>query len=231
MPTALVPVLALTSLAILGLLMASPTIATSGPMIVLILAVEHRRWRARSRAEAAVGDLATTVDRLIGQLRAGHSLTQACRTLDQPGPGRAGPALAPLVDSLADHRPLRHGAAALVDGPYRPVRLLGVTLLVLDDNGGPAVPALQRLRLLLVGSTHGRRRAAAAAAQARASAALLVAAPAVFAVVVGLADSSAARFYLYRPLGAACVGAAIALSGLGWWWIARLVDGAIGGHR
>ncbi|MEM9651876.1 MAG: hypothetical protein AAGA65_07250 [Actinomycetota bacterium] len=98
-------------------------------------------------------------------------------------------------------------------------QLLAVTVDQLLHKGGPAIPALQRLRHTLVGRVNGRRRARAESAQALVSAGLLLVAPVVFAVAVAAVDPAMARFYRSDPVGAVCVFVAVALAGVGWFWM------------
>lgn len=231
-PIALAPVVAGAGIAV-----ASPLVAVAGPLLVVLLRAEHRR-RRRRRVEAEQAEtLPVVVDHLIQQLRSGASLGQACRSLDGrrggAGPVPPGPTLPPgleaLTEALDRGRTLADGAQALAGDGDGSVRLLGVTIGVLARNGGPAVPALQRLRHTLVGRVHRRRRAEAQAAQALASARLLVVAPAAFAALLAAVDPAMAGFYLREPLGAACATAALGLSAIGWWWIQRAVARVQGG--
>jgi Flp pilus assembly protein TadB len=97
---------------------------------------------------------------------------------------------------------------------------------VLAANGGPAVPALRRLRLTLAGRLHRHRRSEAQAAQAMASAGLLASAPVLFATVGALIDPSLARLYGREVIGALCSAGALILSAGGWLWMHRLVNRA-----
>lgn len=217
-----------------GVFLRSPLVAVAGPLVMLLARAEQRRRRRRrSEAERAEA-LPAAVDHLIQQLRSGASLRQACGSLGGdrgPGsvPGGGPPPLAALVDALASGSTLADGARVLTGDRDRSVHLVGMTLEVLAANGGPAVPALQRLRHTLMGRVHRRRRAEAQAAQALASAGLLVAAPVVFAIVLAVAEPALARFYLREPLGAVCGTAALLLSGMGWWWMQRIVAANGGG--
>ena len=219
-----------------GLAVGSPLIAMAGPLVLLMVGAERRRRRLRRQEMERAEDLPAAIDRLIQQLRSGASLRQACASLGGPGlagppSGVAGPTVAPsppgplvaLTETIASGGTLADGARALTADRDCSVRLVGVTLQVLAANGGPAVPALQRLRHTLMGRVHRRRRAEAQAAQALASAGLLVVAPALFAALLALAEPALAHFYLREPLGAVCGASALALSGAGWWWMQRIV--------
>jgi Flp pilus assembly protein TadB len=232
-----------------GFLVGSPLVAVVGPIVVTLTLAERgrrRRWRADlARAESLPG----AVDHLIQQLQAGSSLAQGCRSLGRDGPadlGRghhrpvghgaggdgvaratAGP-LAPLVEALGRGRPLSEAVDAIEGDDDPSVRLVAVTLSVLADNGGPAVPALRRLRHTLVGRAHRRRRARAQASSALASAGLLALAPGMFAAILAVVEPALAHFYLREPLGAACAAVSVLLSAGGWWWIQSTVARSIG---
>ncbi len=218
-----VPALAL---CILGLAAGSPTVATSGPVAVLLAGCELGRRRSRAARRYRARALPAVVDHLIQQLRSGCSLRQGCLRLADLDAAVVPEPLAPFLDALAAGRTLVEAADRLAADPDRSIRLLAVTLRVLATNGGPAVPALQRLRHSLIGAVHAGDRTAAEAGQALASAGLLAAAPGLFAVVVAAVDGRVARLYLFEPLGAGCVFAALVLSTLGWWWMQRLIDSA-----
>lgn len=202
--------------AVVGWVAGAPTLIVAGPLVGLIVASEQRR-RSQTRARfASAAALPQAVDQLIHGLRAGQSLGQSCLGLRL-----GGDLLSPLTDGLNQRRTLTESTSALASSGDPSVRLLAATLGVLAENGGPAVPALQRLRHTLIGVVNGQRQADAEAAQALASAGLLVAAPALFGLLVAAIDPDVARFYLSDPLGAACVLGSTTLSWVGWRWIHR----------
>ncbi len=204
----------------LGLLARSPLVVVTGSLVVALGLAEWGR-RRRWAVEAARADaLPPAVDHLVQQLRSGASLVQACRGLEADR-------LRPLVEALDRGATLVDATRVLGAGAGDPsVRLVATTLEVLATNGGPAVPALVRLRHTLVGRAHRRHRAEAQAASAVASAGLLAAAPALFAVVLSGAEPELAGFYLWEPLGAACATGSVALSAVGWFWLQRAVGRA-----
>lgn len=216
----LVGLSALPALAVAGVMVGSPLVAVTGPIVAALLLGEVRR-RRRWRADLARADaLPVAVDHLLQRLRAGSSLTRACQTL---GPGLAGDLLGPLTNSLTQGQTLGRASRALGVDADPSVRLLATTLRLLAANGGPAVPALRRLRHTLIGRSHRHRRAQAQAASALSSAGLLVLAPAAFALVLAGIEPDLARFYLRDPVGAGCATGSVLLSALGWWWMHRLV--------
>lgn len=207
----------------LGASFGSLTVATSGPLLLVIVESEVCRRRRSAEQLILVERLPAIIDQLIQQLRAGRSLPESCRRLEAEELSGSVDQLAPLFDRLRNRRPLAESAEALLAGQDQAIQLVGVTLRVLAGNGGPAVPALQRLRHTLVGVAQGHQRAAAESSQAVASARMLVLAPGGFAVIVALLDERAGRLYLFEPVGACCVGAAVLLSWAGWWWIQQIL--------
>lgn len=210
--------------AVVGWLSASPTIGIVGPLLVATWFVEHRRRLVRAGQDRLLGQLPVVVDTMIQRLRSGSSLHQVC--LEPPTSGEESEAaLRPMVDALRRRRPLAEAVTTLTDSPAQPlaVVLMATALLVLALRGGPAVPALQRLRLTLMGFVHARAEAQSQAAQARASAAMLAVAPGLFAAIIAILDRDAARFYLAEPPGTACVLLSAAATYIGWRWMERSI--------
>lgn len=209
-----------------GLWIASPSLTVGGPLVAAMATAELRRHRERTVGREAAAVLPHVVDQLVQQLRSGRSLAQSCAGLDRLVPGQAADRLSPLPELLRSGRSLEESARALGASADHGVRLFAVTLEVLAVNGGPAIPALQRLRHTLMAVVHGRQRTEAESSQALASAGLLVLAPGVFAVLVAAVDPGAAELYLFEPLGAACIVSALVLSWAGWWWIHQILAAA-----
>lgn len=216
-----------------GLTFRLPVLAFAGPVAVGFLAVELQRRERRAGDRRRQAGLPIVVDAMIQQLRSGTGLRAVCAIPVAVGP-EVGEMLRPLVAALERQRPLREAVSGLQAEATRRGRhdaqLFAATLAALVDRGGPAVPALQRLRLTLMGAVEARSRAEAQAGQARASAALLAGAPALFAIVVAVADSEVAHFYLREPAGGLCVTAALLLSLGGWRWMNRAVGRALRQH-
>ncbi len=208
---------------IAGTAVGSPAVAICGPMVVAIGLVEWRRRVRVTQAGEAADELVAAVDHLIQQLRSGLSLRRSCETLSDAVSAPAAPDLVLLAHRLEAAVTLTEAAGRLRSHADRSVRLVGVTVETLAGNGGPAVPALQRLRVTLVASAQARTRAEAEAAQSTASAALLAVAPLVFAAVVASLDRSAARLYLEEAVGVLCLAVSLLLSAMGWWWIQSTV--------
>ncbi len=206
---------------VVGLAVASPLIAVAGPIAIAGIVFEVRRRRRRQATLAEAEALTTAVDQMVQQLRSGASLYQACWVASR---GRSRPAgFGPLSASLRAGSTLLEAIGALRNSPDPSVRLTALTLTVLATNGGPAIPALQRLRHTLMGRLHRQRRAEAQAASALSSAGVLVLAPSLFSVVAAGVEPALTEFYLRRPLGAACVVCSLMLSASGWWWMQRTV--------
>jgi Flp pilus assembly protein TadB len=211
-----------------------PIVAVVGPLLT-VMAMAERNRRTRTAASIEVDEqLPAFVDAMIQRLRSGMGLHGVC--LDPPLIGTRVDAMAEsMVAALTDGLPLadsasRFGSANRGEGPTlggEGPNLVATALGVLTTQGGPAIPALQRLRLTLTSLAQGRAEARARASQALASARLLIAAPALFAVLLASFDDDLAHVYLREPLGAVCVGSCVALSYLGWRWMNRLVAGAL----
>ncbi len=162
----------------------------------------------------------------VSQVRAsvGGRVRRRPRSVTGVGP------LDTVASALDNGSSLVEAIAPLQVSDDRATRLLAATLSTLTVHGGPAIPALQRLRHTLVAVVHDRQRAQAEAAQATASAGLLLISPAIFAVIVALLDDGVARLYLFEPIGSYCVLAAVSLSWLGWWWVHRTLAGLESGQ-
>lgn len=215
---------------VMGLVLRLPVLASAGPVAIGFVAVELERRGRQARDRRRLAGLPVVVDAMVQQLRSGVGLRVACATPAAVG-DEADEMLRPLVDALARQRPLREAVSELQAEATRrgwhDAQLFAATLAALVDRGGPPVAALQRLRLTLTGAIEARVRAEAQAGQARASAALLAGAPALFALVVALADTDVGHFYLRAPVGGLCVTAALLLSQAGWRWMNREVDRAL----
>lgn len=218
----------------------SPTAAAVGPVVVAMLERERRHRRVMADHHRRQELLPRLVDDLIQSVRSGRSLRSACEELVSttgPGAPELQDVMAPMAAALRAHRTLAEAAAALGSARDPSVRLLAATLRVLAVNGGPALPALRRLRHTLMGVVHAERQAQVEAGQALASAALLTAAPSAFALVAATVDARLAFLYLFEPAGTACAGTAVGLSYGGWRWMQHIVEsgstgsGPIGADR
>jgi len=215
---------------VLGLLMASPVAVAVAPLAAGMAIIERRRRVASHRLSELRSGLPVLVDAMTQQLRSGLSLREVCRRPPDTSP-ILDEAFAPLADGLARDRSLVESIDQLRSGSFSQsvpeMELLAAALSTLAEHGGPAIPALQRLRLTLVGTVQAQAEAKVQAAQALTSAGLLVVAPGMFAVVVALVDPRTARFYLTDVLGAVCVVLSLLLSYGGWRWMEAKVKRAL----
>lgn len=216
-----------------GLSLRVPVLALAAPVAIRIATIElEQRERRAADRRRRIG-LPIVVDAMVQQLRAGSGLRVVCAAPPAVG-AEVDAVLRPLIDSLGRQDSLREAVAQLQAEAskrrWHDAQLFAATLAALVDRGGPAVAALQRLRLTLIGAVEAGSRAESQAGQAQASAALLAGAPALFALVVALADTDVGHFYLREPLGGLCVTAALLLSYSGWRWMSRDVDRAVLRH-
>jgi Flp pilus assembly protein TadB len=98
-----------------------------------------------------------------------------------------------------------------------------LTLMVLVQRGGPALPALERLDDTLRSVEWVQAETRVQASQATASALALAGLPALFVVALAALDHGLARFYGFEALGAFCLVGSGLLSYAGWWWMHRIV--------
>jgi tight adherence protein B len=197
-------------------------IRTVGPRPVLSVSA-RAPWQRRAAARAAVAALPGLLDQIANALRAGESLHTAVQAATD-----ATATLSPVLqrvgrgDSLRDA--LDHWRRSATDPSSR---LAATTLMHAAALGGTdphpfeAAAAALRERAALRGEIRTQ------AAQARASATVLSALPPAFLAVAAMVDADVAEVVLRTPLGWACVAAGLALDGLGLWWMARLVAGAM----
>lgn len=221
-----------------GAVVSSITVVAFGPLVALLGTVEVRRHRRGVTARRRTTDLINLVDDLILRLRSGSSLRLALVDGGQAGSGSTTSDrtaverwMAGVTAALVGGHPLRRAVADLAADPRTAtddrLRLTAATLNALAERGGPAIPALQRLRFALAGLGQAADEAASQAGQARASAVLMAVAPLGFAVTLASLDPEARRLYLYSATGLACLMAAVVLSYAGWWWMAWVIDRSV----
>jgi tight adherence protein B len=177
-------------------------------------------WRRHSVLDAA--DLAAWCDTLARAVRGRATLNDAVRSQ------RATPDielhLAPVRLAVERGTPLAD-ALAVATGTDPNLDMVLVVLRTCATHGGPAAQPIDRVAAAL------RQRAALAAerrshsAQARLSAHVMTALPgALLAVLV--TSSSSVRSAIRSPLGVTVLLAGVALNGLGWWWMRRMIEAA-----
>lgn len=138
---------------------------------------------------------------------AGRELTDALTRAD------AGASLGEALDHWV--RELEHPDAIIV----RAVVLLG------DETGAAVAMALDRAAATLRERAAQRDEVVALTAQTRASSMVVALAPLAFLVVVATTDRRAASVLFTTGWGRVCLGAGLALEGLGVLWMRRLIDG------
>ncbi len=224
-----VPVAAGGLLVTAGTALASATLVLAGPIVAVVGVLEvARRRRARVDRELTEA-LVELIETVVLTLRSGATLLAALASAQQAS-GTDGVTARIVEDwltpiSAASPRGLtsRSAVQALLVDPRTltddRLRLIAATLNALVGQGGPAIPAMQRLRFSLSGIGQAVDDAEAQAGQAKASSALMVAAPFVFALVLGAVDRSARTLYLHSTSGMACLLVAGLLSYGGWCWM------------
>jgi tight adherence protein B len=93
-------------------------------------------------------------------------------------------------------------------------------------TGGEVARALDRVAATLRERRELRAEVRALATQARASAGVLIVAPPAFALLASTVEPGVAGFLLTSPAGLGCLGAGLALDGLGAHWMGRIVAAA-----
>ena len=195
----------------------SPRAARFGSVLV---AWQQRRGARRAPSARAVAEWC---DELARSVRSGSTLRDSLMVVATGDPA-IDRALAPV--RLAIDRGASIGEAVdRVDDPGRHLQLAVSVVATAGRLGGPSSAAIDRTAMAL------RRRAAevddrsAQAAQARLSTHVLTAVPLLMLAVLVTTDAEV-RAVVASPVGAMCVGAGLVLSGVGWWWMGRIVGTA-----
>lgn len=219
--------LATTAAAVGGVVIASPLLVV-GPWLGL---VAWQRWNRVESAEATrrreLVDLPPYLDALAQRLGSGGSLSQAVR--ETPVPASLTERLQPLRWGLSFGLGLQASLGLLrsrlaADPEHPPAfDLLVDTIDVLVLRGGPTLPSLERLNDTIRSAEWVEAEVRLQAGQATASAVVLTGLPLLFAGGLAALDHRLARFYLYDPVGAACLLTAGVLAYGGWRWMAQLV--------
>lgn len=223
-----------------GAAASSVTVVVGGPVLATLAMTEVGRRRRTARVRRQTSDLIDSVDAIILRLRSGDSIRLALSesSADEGAPEACTHAdsgvrdwLAVATTALTAGHTMRSAVTALVaDHRTRTddrFQLTAVTLSALVERGGPALPALRRLRFALAGIGQASDEANAQAGQARSSSVLMAAAPVSFAVVLAMLDHRARHLYLYSTSGLVCLGTAVALSYGGWLWMALVINRSV----
>ncbi len=102
---------------------------------------------------------------------------------------------------------------------------LGLALAVIATArriGGPSAASIDRTAMLLRQRAADFDERATQAAQARLSSHVMTAVPLVMLALL-IATDDDVRSVATSPIGAACIGAGLALNATGWWWMRRIV--------
>lgn len=214
-------------LALAGAARGGPTGAIVVVTVVLAGAIVARQALRGRGAQAADARLPELVEHVGRGLRAGHDLRGAVLVAADVVGGPHGRALGAAVGRIDGGA----GWADALEGwhhahPRRPVQLVVGALVVAEEAGGRAGPALDGVAATLRARAAVADEARALAGQARASAAVLVGLPVVVAVGGAAADRRVAATLLGTPWGLGCIALAVVLDGAGALWMQRIVSGA-----
>jgi tight adherence protein B len=204
-----------------GLLGGIGAAGVAGAVAVAVIVGRHRRRAADATARrSAVLGLA---DRLAAELRAGSGLAEAlARAGREPGP--LVPALRRLEARRRLGRTLPGALAAWADEEPSPAgRHLARALAVIAAEGGPAAGALEAFADGLRDEAAVADELRAQTAQARLSAVVVGAAPVAYLLFGALVDPAGLQVLTGPGVGRLCLAAGLALQGVGWWWIHRIL--------
>lgn len=163
------------------------------------------------------------LDRVVRQLRSGSTLPLALRSV-----GDDDPVFARISAELKQGRSLRDAVDEWRTEDELPNRHLTATALDLaSSTGGASARVLDGVAASLRERVALEREVAALSSQSRASAAVLVVAPVAFAAAAAMFDHRILDVLVGRPIGWACMGLGLGLDALGAVWMSRL----IGRHR
>ena len=210
---------------ILGLVTGGPGLALLGVVVVAVggpIALTAAGGRCEARIER---ELPALLEGVARALRSGAAIPSALREAATAESLAAedlrrvlaevdrGLGLGVALDRWAERRP-RPG-----------VRLVVGALSVALASGGTPARAVDGVAATLRERAEVDREVLALATQARASAAVVTLAPLAFGVLGALGDERTAAFLLRTPAGLACLGAGLALDGVGAAWMARIARG------
>lgn len=225
------------ALALLGLIVGSPSLVVAGPLVWVGCLSMYRTSRRRKQTRANERELLATVDQIAHELRSGNSLatafTLACKYSstakgEKSYSSETASSLGAVADAVAAGERLEVSLERMLEdeqenGTTSALRLLAIAVVVLVESGGPAGPAIERLSEMLRARQAGLDEVRTQASQANASAAVLAVLPLVFALLLAGADHRIARFYFSSLLGAACIVGSLLLVAAGWTWIQKMV--------
>lgn len=220
------PLVAAVAAVLAGVTVGSPLLVGPGAMTALLGGRLAAGLRRRRDVLGRRAEVAAFVDALTRSVRSGATLAGAVAEAHRAA---VAPSLGPELQLVRARIDAGEPFAVVVDewaggSDDADLRLLAGTVAVLASTGGAAAPALDATARSVRARLAAAEEVRALAAQAVASAAVLVTAPAVFAVVLASVDRRLAAFLLRDPAGALCVAVALALDGVGLWWMQRTID-------
>jgi tight adherence protein B len=178
-------------------------------------------WRRpRRQVRPAPRSVADWCDAIARSLRAGSTLAGALHDVVPTDPVTAAVS-APIRLALERGRSV-HDAVLRVDRPGEDLHLALTVLSTVARVGGPAGQAIDATAATLRQRADDRDTRAVQAAQARLSAHVMTALPLVMLAVLMSTDGDV-RSAITGPIGATCVALGLALNGIGWWWMRRIV--------
>lgn len=195
-----------------------PTGAGRAPRRLVGLVQTWTLDRARRRPPQPRA-VAAWCDDIGRRVRSGSTLRDAVTVL--PIDGATEQATAPL--RLAIERGLSIDAAVdRVDGSGPHLRLALAVIATTSRIGGPSAASIDRTAMLLRQRAADLDERATQAAQARLSSHVMTAVPLLMLALLVTTDDEV-RSVATSPIGAACIGAGLALNAIGWWWMRRIV--------
>jgi tight adherence protein B len=191
------------------------------------VAAFRARERRRSRALASERDeqLVDAVGSVTAAIRAGRSVPQAISFAAAEAPAPLGESLRRVETALELGTPLDHaleGWAAEVD--TGDARLLAGVLTLHRRSGGDLPSVLDEVADSLRERRAGAREVRALTAQARLSGTILGVLPFGFFAFLWLTSRSEIEGALRTPAGIVAIGLGLALEGLAFLWIRRLLE-------
>jgi tight adherence protein B len=202
--------------------------AAAGIVVGLaVVAGRHRTRSHRSAVEAAAA-VPDVLDALSRSLRAGGSIRQAVADVALVAPPPHDTALADVAAAAASGRSLSSALKLWPAHLALPSVVFAVAVLHLClEVGGPSAPTIDRAAAAIRDRLAVDRERDALTSQARLSALVVVAAPVAFGLLPDGGGGSVAGILFASPLGWSCLGSALVLDALGWWWMTRLTRPAV----
>lgn len=182
--------------------------------------------RRRRRRRIATAELPRLAEAVARQLRAGASVEAGLSAAAELVGGGVGDSLAGALRAVGSGVPLAAALQEWADAERSGEldRFVATAILAGESGGAAAAPfdaVADRLRdrAELVDEVRSLT------SQSRASAALLSGLPPFAAIGLATVEPETLAFLVATPLGLLCTGAAIGLTGTGWWWMRWLTSG------